>query len=521
MSASREKKNRQELFASGTVDPKTARQQKEEAEQRRTNRRYAAIAIIFVIVAALLLVWNSGIIQRKATALTVDGVNYTAADVDYYYTSSLNSLSQSGYQNYIGLDTKSPLNKQNLNDMAKMLLGITEDMTWDAYLKQQATESLTQVTMTLKAADEAGFLFTDEMQQEVDSTLDSLAVYAKQSGYSTGDYLKAVYGKYMTMDSFKEILHNNVLASHFQQDHLNSLTYTDEEIAAYYADNKDSFDVAVYDSIYFTGTAGSTTDADGNTVAPTDEENAAASAAAKSAAETALARINKGEDMETVAKDYPTASYSHSDNGTNTGDLVSKWVFDSARSSGETAMLDDGSNYYVVRFQSCGRNDYNTVNVRHILFQVDASALDSESDSYDTDLQKLKDEAKAKAEDTLAKWKAGEATEDSFAALANELSEDGGSNTNGGLYEQIYQGQMVTSFNDWIFDAGRKTGDTGIVYNEGSYTGYHIIYFVGNDAPYWQIQVRDTMRNKDYSDWNDALAADVTVTEGNGMKYVG
>ena len=37
---------------------------------------------------------------------------------------------------------------------------------------------------------------------------------------------------------------------------------------------------------------------------------------------------------------------------------------------------------------------------------------------------------------------------------------------------------MVTNFNDWIFDASRKPGDTGIV--ESDY-GYHIIYFVGDN----------------------------------------
>ena len=49
-------------------------------------------------------------------------------------------------------------------------------------------------------------------------------------------------------------------------------------------------------------------------------------------------------------------------------------------------------------------------------------------------------------------------------------SADTGSNTNGGLYTEVYQGQMVTEFNDWCFDESRQPGDTGIVYNEGGYT---------------------------------------------------
>ena len=103
----------------------------------------------------------------------------------------------------------------------------------------------------------------------------------------------------------------------------------------------------------------------------------------------------------------------------------------------------------MVSFGSRFRDEYDTVDVRHILFMIDDSTLDTESETYESDLQTLKDETKAKAEDLLAQWKEGEATEDSFAALANEYSEDSGSNTNGGLYTQVYQGQMVTEFNDW------------------------------------------------------------------------
>ena len=77
---------------------------------------------------------------------------------------------------------------------------------------------------------------------------------------------------------------------------------------------------------------------------------------------------------------------------------------------------------------------------------------------------------------------------------------------------------MVTNFNDWCFDASRKTGDTDIV--ESSY-GYHIMYFVGEDLPYWQVRVTNTMKNNDFSEWTESLLQDYTVTEGSGMKYVG
>ena len=82
MSASREKRLRQELAASGTPDPKKVREEEELRKQRRTNRLYILIAVIFVAVTALVLLWNSNVIQRGTTAATVDGVNYSAMQTD-------------------------------------------------------------------------------------------------------------------------------------------------------------------------------------------------------------------------------------------------------------------------------------------------------------------------------------------------------------------------------------------------------------------------------------------------------
>ena len=151
---------------------------------------------------------------------------------------------------------------------------------------------------------------------------------------------------------------------------------------------------------------------------------------------------------------------------------------------------------------------------------MSTSDLDSSSDTYDTDLATRKDEAKAKAEDALAQWKAGDATEDSFAALANEYSQDPGSNTTGGLYEQVYQGQMVTEFNDWCFDPARQTGDTGIIHNES--TGYHVMYFVGYDQPYWEIQVSADLVNDAVDTFYEEKTEGYTAEQSSfGMSFVG
>ena len=119
------------------------------------------------------------------------------------------------------------------------------------------------------------------------------------------------------------------------------------------------------------------------------------------------------------------------------------------------------------------------VDVRHILIGLDGGTTGE--DGVVTYSEEDWANAEAEAQEILDGWLAGDKTEDSFAALANEKSEDAGSNTNGGLYTQVYEGQMVQAFNDWCFDETRAYGDYGLVKTE---YGYHIMFFVGSE-PMW------------------------------------
>ena len=350
----------------------------------------------------------------------------------------------------------------------------------------------------------------------------TLATYAKSAGKSEGEYLKQLYGSNMTKKIFQGILKDTIIASHYQQDYIDSLTYTDDELQKYYQENKNSFDVANYEMITFNGAAASTKDADGNTVQPTEEESAAALQKAKDSANAALEQVKGGELLVKAAKDYePIGTYSHPEAGTYSGDAATKWVFDESRQEGDTEIVENGTSIYLLVFHSRTRNDYNTVDVRHILFKVDTTGLDSKVEDYQAKLEELKAGKKQEAENALQAWKDAGGGEEAFAKLANELSDDTGSNTNGGLYKQVYKNKMVTGFNDWCFDESRKAGDTGIVENDGNYIGYHVMYFVGTDDPYWMVQVRNAMTNKAYSEWSANLVKDITATENSGMKYVG
>ena len=118
-------------------------------------------------------------------------------------------------------------------------------------------------------------------------------------------------------------------------------------------------------------------------------------------------------------------------------------------------------------------------------------------------------------------WLAGEATEESFAALAEQYSEDTGSNTNGGLYENVPHGQMVEEFDRFLFE-GHKSGDTGIVYGESaSYAGYHVMYYVGEGKQYSDVIAENSLRSNDMNAWLEETTADYEVVPGSALRRVG
>ena len=119
----------------------------------------------------------------------------------------------------------------------------------------------------------------------------------------------------------------------------------------------------------------------------------------------------------------------------------------------------------------------------------------------------------ATAEKMLSDWKAGEATEESFAALATKNTDDTASKEDGGLYEDVYPGQMVTNFNDWCFDDARTAGDTGVVESEH---GYHVMYYVGDsETTYREYAVSIDLKNEAVNTWLSDLVKNTTVVEND------
>ena len=274
MSASREKKKRQEFSASGGVDPRAARAAEQRAAERKSNILYSVVAAVFVVVAIALVVYNSGIIQRNQTAAVIGGEKYTVPQVAYYYQQVCNN-----YASMFGQEYLQSLKSQSYD----------ETQTWNDYFKSEAMNAMKFIHAAKTAAKEANITLDDADRETLKANVDGMKANASAAGYGYGSYLKAVYGPTMTSGIFESCIEDQILASKYATQYSDkNFIYTDEEIQAYYEENKNSYDLIDAAYVTISGAPEAKTDDEGNTIEATDEEKAAAMDEAKEMAEDIL-----------------------------------------------------------------------------------------------------------------------------------------------------------------------------------------------------------------------------------------
>ena len=518
MSASREKKTRQDL--TGQVNPQSAHASQASKADKRSNLMYTIVAVVFVLVAIAAIIWRTNIIPKTITAATIDGEKYKVSEVNFHYQTTVSNFMNQNYQMLaaLGVDISAPLDNQRIPDEATAYLNIEPNLTWKQFFMQKTVEELATMQDVLNTAEEEGFVYPDSVQADYDETMANLQAAAVTNGVSTTQFLQSQLGRTMTEKIYGEQVLRTLQYAAYVDAYIDGLDYSADELQAAYEADPKLYDKVSYESVSFSAAAAPTTDADGNPVEPTEEETEAAKKDAKTAADAMLADFRAGSDLEALAADDEKASYSSNDKAAySEGAAVAEWLFDDARKAGDAAVLENGSNYAVVVFHDRFREEYDTIDIRHILIAPEAGTLASTDEGYAEEQEQLKADAHAKAEELLAQWTEGEATEDSFAQLAKENSADSNA-AQGGIYEMVAPGDMVESFNDWCFADGRKAGDTGVVDTD---FGSHVMYFVGTNLPKWEADATVVLSNEAYSTWIEGFGADaVTEISDFAAKFV-
>ncbi|MEA4932728.1 MAG: peptidylprolyl isomerase [Lawsonibacter sp.] len=526
MSASKEKKTRQDVTTQGPIGREQKRQQ-EEKEARRSTIRYIAVGVVCVVLALFLMIWNTGLIQRNATAATINGVKYSTTDVQYYFNSTRQRI-LSYYSQNVGM---MPFD-YNTSTKTQVYDSSTGE-TWYDYLMDQTMDTMSRYAAIYDKLQSADYTMSDEAKEYLDNSLANLETTWQGSNYTSRDaYLRASYGPYITYNHFVELYTKGILISDYMNFITKGFTFDSSDYEGYYQDNADTLDSYTLSQLVLNAEV-VTTDADGKTIEMTDDEKAAALDKAKTekkaVAEEIQAKLEAGADPSDLAKEYAdqlsgAATLSKAVVGSTISSApYAQWAMDGTRQAGDVTVseYDGGATsyyYYVVVFEGRARDNSPTDTVRHILVVADTDkGADAPTDEqYAT--------AKTKAEDLLNQWKSGPATEDSFAQLARDNSADTGSAADGGLITNVYSGSgYVTTFTDWATDDTRNPGDTGIVQNTASTVkGWHIMYYVGATGdPVWQITADSAMRSQAYSTWEDSIRQGYDgTTSGLGVKFI-
>ena len=533
MSASSKKKLRNEQQSAKL----TERQIAEQKEAKKVKTYTIAFGVVLVALVAIFLGTIISQAVAKATlgkkeqntvAMTVGEHEISNAELNYFFIDTVNEFySENGsYAALFGLDVTQPLDEQ--------VFDTTTGGTWADYFLDSAKDSAHAVYALADAAAAAGHTLTEDEQATLDSALTYASVYASLYGYSdTDSYLKAMYGNGATEDSYHNYVEKSLLADSYYTAYQESLTYTDADLRAAEAENFSAYSSFTYNYYYLAASRflkGGTTSEDGTTVTYTDEERAAAIEAAEESAKSLIDEKVTSADtldmavggLEVNADTSATSTRCEDTLYNSVGSTIREWVTDESRVAGDktyiasttTSTNEDGTEtttvngYYVVLFESSNDNNYAMKNVRHILAAFEGGTTDDDGNTTYSDEEKAA--AKAEAEALLEQWKSGDATEDSFAALANENSDDG-DGTTGGLYEDILpSSNYVENFLNWALEA-TTPGQTGIVETE---YGYHVMYFVGDsELSYRDYMIQNALISNDVSTWYSDVLATVTVTD--------
>ena len=389
----------------------------------------------------------------------------------------------------MGIDPNSDFTSQMYSDT----------LTWGDYFQQLAVENMIRNKSLAAKAKEEGFVHDTE--EEYGRYMKSVEDAASESGSTVNNYVKQLYGPYATESRVKPYVEEALYVAGYYDELSQRNTPSMEEIQTYYGENKASYDSVDY---YVT-----TIDAElpteptelADPVEETQEDNAdgedgsgeekayepseaeieAAMAEAKEKADKAVETVKEdGELRENVRKS--SATY-----------LLQDWLFDEARKAGDTTVIEDSGShrYYVVEFENRYLDETLSVDMRMV--RTDAET----------------------GQAMLEEWKAGAATEESFAELCDKYNDPANGAAEGGLVEAATSSSMPSDLSSWTQDESRAAGDTAVITPEGSENTY-VLYYKGTNEAEWILSIRQTLINQKMSAYVAELTAEGKVDDPKG-----
>jgi len=489
-------------------------------------KKIACMTVLFLVFNGVFAEYDMGAYRSADTVMTIGGYDVPVDLFDYFYYGNAQQYAYDSGKPDISKSLKEQYNEETMEN-------------WSEVLAEQAKDALKLYIGLYLEAMEKNYTLTKTENENLDEVVayPETEANARGGNVTAQDVLRAYYGPNLTLSRYREISGMMMLVQRFARDTVDGYTFTDEEYETEYAAAPDTYDIAEFRVFSIPGSptpSGEESEGDLST-----EEQEAYYAAQKGKAEKFLSEVADPEDFFALTLAYaeaekgaeeedpdtdsdaqeqeqpedntlismPVSQISYSASGDET-----QYLTDPARKAGDKMMFESNGNFNIFLFISRHRDEQQGVDIRHILCAVDEE---------DTEVgpAKAKTAAREKAEAILKDWQS-DPTEEHFAQLAAEKTDDTSSAPNGGLYQGIKaDDNYVKPFLDWSVDEVRKPGDTGIVETD---FGFHVMYFVKREQ-IWKSQVKPALGGKKFEAYSEALKNNIQVDipEGGMDKAMG
>lgn len=471
---------------------------KEEKEREKRQERISTVIGILVVVALVCIVASFPLRTYMATHETyviVGGEKVTRVEFEYNYNlASGNYITENAYFLYMfGLDPSSDFSAQMYSDT----------LTWGDFFAQLAVERIIENKALMAEVRAAGFTY--DTTEEYDNFVQEIKESAAEAGVSVKEYVQLLYGTYATLDRVSGYIKDAMVLNAYYDQVSQEKAPSDAEIEAYYQENTINYDQVDYRVLFFdaelptepteladTSTEGasaadgvSTGETESTAYQPSEAEIAKAMADAKVLADAAEA---------TVATE---GTFTEGIKSAGLNIAVRDWLFDDARKQGDTTVIEDSVNhrYYVLAFEKRYLDTTPSADVRVLITSTE------------------------NGQELLDAWAAGEATEESFAQMCRDHSEDEESVADGGLYEALIDTGMDASLSDWIYNDSRKAGDTVAITEEDG-TSF-VFYYIGTNEPEYKMNIRSLLLYNVMEEYLDEISQGIEVEDPeNRLAYL-
>ncbi len=435
-------------------DRKMEKRKKEEEKERRSWKRFKIVSIVILAAVAVSIVFSIGTsFYNRYTVLNqtyfqVGDHDITRLEYNYYFNNVYsNYLSMYGsYVSMMGLDTTVDLDEQTYPG--------NENMTWKDYFDQSAVEQIQQIKAMADEARENGFEY--DSSEDMASYETEIAAQAESASVSESEYYALMYGDYATPSRIETFVEENLLASAYYNHLVEENQPADDEITAYYEENKNSYDTVTYRSFYF--------EVDTSAGEETGSE-------------------------ETTAAETTTAAEETT---------VEETTLDTAEETAEETTAEE---------TTAAEEETET-----------ETASEEETGMTDEEIAAAMDELKVQADEMAARLEAGEDFEDLCVEYASEdQKENYGGEEDGSLTEEgsYYGAPSVAA--DWLFDESRQEGDITVLESE-SLNRYYVVQFISrqNDEETTNESIGNLLASQVVSEYVTEIAQEYTVTDVAG-----